>query len=58
MRSGPKVQTCANLVDLFKSFQTSISLQNLALIQPRKGLSKFANILPNFQIRIMELMEA
>ena len=31
-----------NLLDLVKSFQTSIHLQNLASIQPRTGLSKFA----------------
>ena len=36
------MQTCVNLVDLIKSFQTSIYLQTLASIQPRTGLSKFA----------------
>ena len=33
-----------NLVDFAKSFQTSIYFQNLAWIQPRTGLSKFAKI--------------
>ena len=49
-KSIPKVQKYANLVDLVKSFQTSISytivffiyLQKVASIQPRTGLSKFA----------------
>ena len=42
--SSPKVQKRVNLVDLVKSFQTSpsIYLPNLALIQPKTGLSKFA----------------
>ena len=31
-----------NLVDLVESFQTSFYLQKLASIQPRTGLSKFA----------------
>ena len=35
-------QKFVNLVDLVKSFHTSIYLQNLALIQPRTGFSKFA----------------
>ena len=34
---------CVNLVNLGKSFQTSIYLQNLALIQPRTSLLKFAD---------------
>ena len=37
------VQKCENLVDLVKSFQTSIYLQTLASIQPRTSLLKFAN---------------
>ena len=37
------VQKRVNLVDLVKSFQTSIYLQTLASIQPRTSLSKFAN---------------
>ena len=40
------VHTCVHLVDLVKSFQTNIYLQNLALIQPRTGLSKFTNNQP------------
>ena len=43
-RRSPEVQKCANLVDLVKSFQKSIYLQNVASIQPRTGLSKFAEI--------------
>ena len=35
-------QKCINLVDLVKSFQTSICLQNSASIPPRTSLSKFA----------------
>ena len=38
----PKMQECVNLVDLVKSFLTSMYLHNLASIQPRVGLSKFA----------------
>ena len=38
-----KRRISVNLVDPVESFQTSIYLQNLALIQPRTGLSKFAN---------------
>ena len=37
-----KRRISVNLVDLVKSFQTSIYLQNSASIQPRTGLSKFA----------------
>ena len=45
------VQKCANLVDLVKSFQTSIYLQTLALIQPSPvnlvcGLSRFSCLGP------------
>ena len=36
------MQKHANLVDLVKSFPTSIYLQNLASIQPRTSLVKFA----------------
>ena len=43
---SPKVQKCVNLVDLVKSFQTNIYFQNLASIQPRTGLSKFAKNKP------------
>ena len=39
---GAEVCISVNRVDLVKSFQTSIYLQNLASIQPRTGLSKFA----------------
>ena len=35
---------CVNLVDLVKSFQTSIYLQTLALIQLRTSLVNFAKI--------------
>ena len=42
-----KVQQCVHLVDLVKSFQTSIYyyiyLQTSASVQPRTGLSKFEN---------------
>ena len=38
------MQSCVHLVDLVKSFQTSIYLQILASIQPRTGLSKFTKI--------------
>jgi len=37
-----KVQKRLNLVDLVKSFQTSIYLQTSASIQPKTDLSKFA----------------
>ena len=37
-----KVQKFANIVDLLKSFLTSIYLRKSASIQPRTGLSKFA----------------
>ena len=36
------MQKHVNLVDLVKSFPTNIYLQNLASIQPRTSLSKFA----------------
>ena len=36
------LQNRVNLVDLVKSFQTSIYLQNSASTQPRASLSKFA----------------
>ena len=40
------MQKYVNLVDLVKSFQTSIYLQKSASIQPRTGLSKFAKNWP------------
>ena len=40
------MQKRVNIVDLVKSFQTSIYFQNLASIQPRTGLSKFAKNKP------------
>ena len=40
----PKVQKYVSLVDLVKSFQKNTYLQNLASIQPRTDLSKFAKI--------------
>ena len=43
------VKKCVNLVALFKSFQTNTYLQNLASIQPRTGLSKFAKNYPTFR---------
>ena len=49
---NPKVQKCVNLVDLVKSFQTSIYLQNLASIQPRTGLSKFAKRQPKVRTKV------
>ena len=36
------VQKFVNLVDLFKSFQTSVYLNKSASLQPRIGFSKFA----------------
>ena len=36
----PKRRISVNLVDLVRSFQTSIYLQNVASMQPRTGLSK------------------
>ena len=38
------MQKHANLVDLVKSFPTNIFLQNLASIQKRTGLIKFAHL--------------
>ena len=43
------MQKCVNLVDLVKSSQTSICLQNLASIQPRTGLSKFSKIIQKLE---------
>ena len=40
------MQKRVNLVDLVKSFQTTIYLQNSASIQPRTSLSKFAKTSP------------
>ena len=40
----PEVKKCVNFVNLVKSFRRSIHyfhLQNVALIQPRTGLSEF-----------------
>ena len=45
------VQKCANLVDLVKSFATSIYLQKPASIQPRTSLSKFGGKFNSFFIR-------
>ena len=44
------VEKCVNLENLVKSFQTSIYLQTLASIQPRRGLSKFAQLKPNLKL--------
>ena len=41
------MQKFVNLVDLVKSFPTSIDLQRFVSIQPRAGLSMFANNSPN-----------
>ena len=49
----PKVQTCANLVDLVKSFPASIYLQKSASIQPRTSLSKFEVIYSLLFIRLL-----
>ena len=38
------MQKHVNLVDLVKSFATNIYLQNLASIQPRTSLIKFAHL--------------
>ena len=40
------MQKYENLVDLGRNFQTNIYLQTSASIQPRTGLSKFANNYP------------
>ena len=45
------MQKHANLVDLDKSFPTSIYLQNSASIQPRTSLSKFAKKWPQVRIK-------
>ena len=44
------MQKCVNLVDIVKSFQTSIPLQNSASIQPRTSLSEFEGDSINFFI--------
>ena len=46
------MQKRVNLVDLVKSFQTSIYSQNLESIQPRTGLSKFANDEPKVRNKV------
>ena len=46
------VQKRVNLVDLVKSFQTSIYSQNSASIQPRTSLSKFAKNYPKVRIEV------
>ena len=46
------MQKRVNLVDLAKSFQTSIYLQNLVSIQPRTSLSKLANNAPKIRIKL------
>jgi hypothetical protein len=46
------VQKFVNLVDLVKSFQTSVCLQKSVLIQPRTGLSKFANDEPKVRNKV------
>ena len=46
------VQKRVNLVDLVKSFQTNIYLQNSASIQPRTSLSKFANKSPTVRKKL------
>ena len=52
---SPKVQ---DLEDLVESFQTSIYLQNLASIQPRTGLSKFAKKIAKAQRLEKEVRES
>ena len=47
------VQKYVNLVDLVKSFPTSIYLQKSASIQPRTSLSKFGGKLNSFFIRLL-----
>ena len=41
-----------NLVDLVKSFQTSVYLQKSVLKEPRTGLSKSANNEPNVRNKV------
>ena len=47
------MQKYVNLVDLVKSFPTSIYLQNSASIQPRTSLSKFGGNFNSFFIRLL-----
>ena len=46
------MQKRGNLVDLVKSFPTSIDLQNSASIQPRTSLSKFAKNWPKVRKKV------
>ena len=48
------VQKYVNLVDLIKSFPTSIYLQKSASIQPRTSLSKFGGKFNSFFIRLLK----
>ena len=50
-----KYVNLVNLVDLVKSFPTSIYLQNLASIQPRTSLSKFVEITAG-SVKIVETL--
>ena len=47
------MQKYVNLVDLVKSFPTSIYLQKSASIQPRTSLSKFGGTFNSFFIRLL-----
>ena len=47
------MQKYVNLVDLVKSFPTSIYLQKSASIQPRTSLSKFGGKFNSFFIRLL-----
>ena len=46
------MQKRVNLVDIAKSFPTSIYLRNSASIQPRTSLSKFAKNYPKVRIEV------
>ena len=46
------MQKRVNLVDLVKSVQKSIYLQNSASVQPRTSLSKFAKNYPKVRIKV------
>ena len=49
------VQESVNLVDLVKSFYTSIDLQKSASIQPRTSLSKLGGDFIHLFIRLLRL---
>ena len=55
-RKKKEKEKFVNLVDLVKSFPTSIHLQRFVSIQPRTGLSKFAKNSPRVRKKVRTII--